>query len=146
MFKWFITAHERASVTTALEEMYGLGEGDCMGTHKESQPKRVQRDEEDVNKIIDCFSSNLMSNPFDGDDDSPLLNIATGVILPAESAENLLKSTEMGKKKMEAFIQDRLHTSKVSFWEPLKQLKIKTFASTKQESNTEIHQRESCHH
>ena len=81
-----------------------------MGTHEESQPKRVQRDE---------------SNPFDGDDDSPLLNIATGVILPAESTENLLKSTEMGKKKM-----DRLHTSKVSFWEPLKQLKIKTFAST----------------
>ena len=101
-----------------------------MGTNKESQPKRVQRDEEDVNKIIDCFSSNLMSNPFDGDDDSPLLNIATGVILLAESAENLLKSTEMGKKKMEAFIQDRLHTSKVSFWEPLKQLTIKTFAST----------------
>ena len=32
---------------------------------------------------------------------------------------------------MEAFIQDRLSTNKVSFWEPLMQLKIKTFASTK---------------
>ncbi|CAH3173624.1 unnamed protein product [Porites lobata] len=72
-----------------------------------------------------------MTNPFECDADNQLLNIATGVVLPPESAQRLLESTEIGKKNMEAFIQDRLNTNKVSFWEPLKQLKIKTFASTK---------------
>lgn len=129
--RWFLTAHERASVTTALKEMYAIRDSDRMGTHKESQPKRVQRDEEDVKKLIACFSSNLMTNPFECDADNQLLNIATGVVLPPESAQRLLESTEIGKKNMEAFIQDRLNTNKVSFWEPLKQLKIKTFASTK---------------
>ncbi|CAH3155591.1 unnamed protein product [Porites lobata] len=121
----------KASVTTALKEMYAIRDSDRMGTHKESQPKRVQRDEEDVKKLIACFSSNLMTNPFECDADNQLLNIATGVVLPPESAQRLLESTEIGKKNMEAFIQDRLNTNKVSFWEPLKQLKIKTFASTK---------------
>ena len=45
--RWFLTAHERASVTTALKEMYAIRESDRLGTHKESQPKRVQRDEEE---------------------------------------------------------------------------------------------------
>ena len=118
-------------MTTALKEMYAIRESDRLGTHKESQPKRVQRDEEDVNKILACFSSNLMTNPFDCDADNQLLNIATGVVLPVESAKSLLDSTEKGKKSMKEFIQDRLDTNKVSFWELLKQLKIKTFASIK---------------
>ena len=71
--RWFLTAHERASVTTALKEMYAIRDSDRMGTHKESQPKRVQRDEEDVKKLIACFSSNLMTNPFECDADSQLL-------------------------------------------------------------------------
>ena len=72
--RWFLTAHERASVTTALKEMYAIRDSDRMGTHKESQPKRVQRDEEDVKKLIACFSSNLMTNPFECDADNQLLN------------------------------------------------------------------------
>ncbi|CAH3184788.1 unnamed protein product [Porites lobata] len=96
--RWFLTAHERASVTTALKEMYAIRDSDRMGTHKESQPKRVQRDEEDVKKLIACFSSNLMTNPFECDADNQLLNIATGVVLPPESAQRLLESTEIGRK------------------------------------------------
>ena len=103
--RWFLTAHERASVTTALKEnMYAICDSDRMGTHKESQPKRVQGDEEDVKKVIACFSSNLMTNPFECDADNQLLNIATGVVLQPESAKSLLESTEIGKKNMEAFI------------------------------------------
>ena len=34
--RWFLTAHERASVTTALKEMYAIRDSDRMGTHKES--------------------------------------------------------------------------------------------------------------
>ena len=118
-------------MTTALKEMYAFLDNDRKGTHKESQPKRVQRDGEVVKKIIACVSSNLMTNPFECDADNQLLNIATNVVLPPESAKSLLESTEIGKKNMEAFIQDRLNTNKVSFCEPFKQLKIETFASTK---------------
>ena len=52
-----------------------------------------------------------------------------------DSRDGIKKAAEAidGKRILHiiAFIHDRLNTNKVSFWEPLKQLKIKTFASTK---------------
>jgi len=47
--RWFVTAHERASVATALKEMYAIRGSDRMG-----------------------FSSNLMTNPFECDADNQL--------------------------------------------------------------------------
>ena len=61
--RWFLTMHERASITTALKELYGL-QDDGNSVHKEVTPRRVQRDEEDVKKMIGCFSSGLMTGPF----------------------------------------------------------------------------------
>lgn len=32
--------------------------------HKEATKARVKRDEDDVNKLLSCFTSGLMINPF----------------------------------------------------------------------------------
>ena len=42
--------------------------------------KRVKRYEENVSKLVDCFSSRLMSNPFVQEMES-LVNFATCVVL-----------------------------------------------------------------
>ena len=54
---WFLTCHERTSITTALKDMYALQDSDRVGTHKEAAPKRVRRDENDVEKLVACFHS-----------------------------------------------------------------------------------------
>ena len=82
--RWFLTIHERASITSALKAMFGLQDGE-QASHKEAAPRRVRRDEEDVKKMISFFSSGLMTNPFNLDSDA-LLNIATGVVLPEDVA------------------------------------------------------------
>ena len=46
--------------------------------------------------MISCFSSGLMTNPFNLDSDA-LLNIATGVVLPEDVAQTLVHSTEKGR-------------------------------------------------
>ena len=125
---WFLTMHERASITTALKELYGL-QDDGNSVHKEVTPRRVQRDEEDVKKMIGCFSSGLMTDPFTQDSDV-LLNFTTGAVLPGDVAESLVSSTEKGREQMNNFVEKRLATSVISFWEPLRKLKIKTFSST----------------
>ena len=61
--RWFLTAHEHASVTTALREMYGNDESNRR-SHKEAAPQRVKRDEEDVRKLMSCFSSGPDDQPF----------------------------------------------------------------------------------
>ncbi|CAH3166536.1 unnamed protein product [Porites lobata] len=49
--RWFLTIHERASITCALKAMFGLQDGE-QASHKEAAPRRVRRDEEDVKKMI----------------------------------------------------------------------------------------------
>ena len=89
--RWFLTIHERASITSALKDFYGLQKSNN-GPHKEAKSKRVQRDDEDIKKMIACFSSGLMADPFSNDADLPL-NIVTGVVLPSDVAVKLLSST-----------------------------------------------------
>ena len=64
--RWFLNVHERASVATTLKEMYGFKDSDQV-THKEAAPKRVKRNEDDVRKLGNCFTSGLVTNPFSDD-------------------------------------------------------------------------------
>ena len=123
-----MTIHEQTSITSALKDIYGLQESNN-GPHKEATSKRVQRDDEDIKKMIACFSSGLMADPFSNDADL-LLNIATGVVLPSDVAVNLLSSTNAGWKQMTIFIEKRIGTNETSFWEPIPRLKVRTFNST----------------
>jgi hypothetical protein len=126
--RWFLTSHERASVTTAVKDMY-MQERDIVHPHKEAGTKRVARDEADVQKLITCFTTELMSNPFTQDSDS-LFNFATGIVLPTDIADDLLGSTEKGRDQMNNFVEKRLNTNEISFWDPIANLKVKTFHST----------------
>ena len=113
--------------------MFGLQDGE-QASHKEAAPRRVRRDEEDVKKMISCFSSGLMTNPFNLDSDA-LLNIATGIVLPEDVAQTLVHSTEKGRQQMKTFVEQRINSNAVGFWEPIPNMKIKTFSS----ANKKIH-------
>ena len=77
----------------------------------------------------------MMTDPFSEDAGQELLIFATGVVLPTDIAENLLKSTEKGREQMDTFVEKRLNTSEVSFWDPVPNLKIKSFSTTTKETN-----------
>ena len=126
--RWFLTSHERASVTTALKKMF-TQEHDHVDIHKEAGAKRVARDEGDVQKLVSCFTTELMANPFTQESES-LVNFATGVVLPNDSADVLIRSTEKGREQMNTFVEKRLNTNQVSFWDLIPKLKVKTFEST----------------
>ena len=71
-----------------------------------------------------------MINPFSPENES-LVNIATGVVLPADIARDLVQSTNKGKEMMNTFVEKRLNNiNQVSFGDPISQLKKKTFEST----------------
>ena len=106
-----------------------MPERDIVHPHKEAGTKRVARDEADVQKLISCFTNELMSNPFTQESDS-LFNFATGIVSPTDIADNLLRSTEKGCDQMNNFVEKQLNTSEVSFWDPIANLKVKTFHST----------------
>ena len=68
-----------------------------------------------------------MANPFTQESES-LVNFATGFFLPSNSADGLIRSNEKRREQMNTFVEKRLNTNELSFWDP--NLKAKTFEST----------------
>ena len=118
--RWFLTSHERASVITALKDMFTQERG-RVDVHKEAAAKREARDEADVQRLISCFKSDLMSNPFTQETES-LINFATAVVLPVVIADGLVSSTKKGREQMNTFAEKRLNTNQISFWDPIPKL------------------------
>lgn len=131
--RWFLTCHERAAITTATKDMCGLHDSDRVGTHREGASKRVERDEADIQKLLKVITSGMMTDPFSLDEEEdgalPLVNIATGVVMPSDTASHLLNSYNTGTTQMMEFVEQRLNTNKVKFFDAIPNLKIKTFAS-----------------
>lgn len=113
--RWFLTSHERAAFITAVKQMCGIGDQDRVGTHN-------------VWKIVSCFESGLMKDPFSEESDT-LSNITSGVVLPTDVAEHLVTRVEEGQEQMNSFIQQCLNSNDVSFWNASPSRKIKTFSS-----------------
>ena len=120
--------HKRAAIISAVRRMCRSDNPDRISTHKEAALKRVERDENDVQKIVTCFKSGLMKDPF-VEESGSLSNIATGVVLPGDEAKRLLASEEKGKAQMNSFIEQRLNTNTVSLWDAIPNLKINTLSS-----------------
>ena len=56
-----------------------------------------------------------------------LINISSGVPLPSESEEYLLKSEERGREQHSNFVKERILTDEVSFHSPIKRNKLLNF-------------------
>ena len=67
-----------------------------------------------------------MTNPLKLEEIQSLVNVATGVVLPENVAECLLACKRKGQGQMTKFIDERLNTNEVSFWDPIPKLKVKT--------------------
>ena len=135
--KWFLTSPDRAAITTATKIMCGLEENAPVGLHKECGSNRIKRDEADIQKLLSMFKSKLMTNMFELPHGSEsecvqLVNIASGVVVPTEMVQSLVHAKDIGREKMDTFIQDRMDSNTKSFWDAIPQLKLKTFANLAQ--------------
>ena len=79
-----------------------------------------------------------MNDPFSNDAREELLNFATGAVLPTDISDNLLSSTEKGREQMDTFVEKRLSKCEVLFWDPLLNLKIKTFSCTTKKTQVKV--------
>ena len=69
-----------------------------------------------------------MTNPFSLESD-PVVNFATGVVLPDDVAETLVNSTKKGRDQMNNFIKKRINSNTTSFWDGIPRNKVKSFSS-----------------
>ena len=80
-----------------------------------------------MTKVVACFKSGLVKDPFSKESNS-LSNIATDVVLPI--AERLVTSVAKRQEQINSFIEQCLNSNNVSFWNAIPSPKNKTFCST----------------
>ena len=129
--RWMLTAHARASFVDRCRERASSHPQDEIKGHKESGSVRKRSDEEDVQKVMEVISQ--WRNPFETADD--LVSLSSGSIASSALKEDLLKAEEKGKSTLVSFVQDRLTSSAVGFFETLPRLKLGKFGEVKKTVN-----------
>ena len=105
--KWFLTAHQRSSIVTAIKDMCNVSNED-FSTHKEAGSNCTIKDESDVQAIISTINT-VMKNPFAGYDCDVLLsNLARGISLPEAETDKLLQCQKAGEEARDEFVASRM--------------------------------------
>lgn len=94
--------------------------------HKEIGKSRIKRDEEDVRKVMEVVSN--WTNPFEPSEE--LASLSSGCVVTKTIKSDLLAAKEKGTEALTAFVEDRLLSDSVGFFDPLPKLRLGTFRDT----------------
>ena len=61
--RWFLTIHERATITAETKELCRMNDDDRVGSHKETGSRRLTKGESEVQKVVNTVLD-VMVDPF----------------------------------------------------------------------------------
>ena len=119
--RYYITADYRRLCVRQLHEMVNMGYKSH--GHPDLQHSHINRDERDIQQILDLFDS-VWKNPFEDDN---LSNIATGVNASPDVQVDILAAHDKGVISYNKYIEERLSASRSkSFMDTIPKLKLNT--------------------
>ena len=119
--RWLLTAHSRALFVDKCRVMTGKKEDNRL--HKETGKSRIKHDEEDVRRVMEVVSN--WTNPFEPSEE--LSSLSSGCVVTETIKSDLLAAKEKGTEALTAFVEDRLLSDSVGFFDPLPKLRLGTF-------------------
>ncbi|XP_077968888.1 uncharacterized protein LOC144422864 [Styela clava] len=132
--RWLLSHHQRALISMACREM--AGKDSTRRQRKDLDSANSIRDEQNVQSIVDTVT--FMTDPFDLECDS-LMNLSSGSVASDAIKMDMEDAFRLGKNNADLFCQNRiLANSTVSIFTPIKQLKLKTFASGSAKINEKV--------
>ena len=120
--RWCLTYNERAKLSDDTKEMFGIRTAKDGVGHKDLGKARVQRDEDDVQRLMSHFRTYDVFRKTEN-----LVVVTTGDVASEEIKQDLLGAEEIGNTIVNEFVQVRLIKKEVKFHDSLKQQKLKTF-------------------
>ena len=88
--------------------------------HKDTGKSRIKRDEEDVRKVMEVVSN--WTNPFEPSEE--LASLSFGCVVTETIKSNLLAAKEKRTEALTGFVEDRLLSDSVGFFDPLPKFPI----------------------
>ena len=130
--RWFLSR----PITAKYAIMYASSQSVSSTKHHTDTPFHTHAYNKCVTKMLDLFQNDCFIDPFSLDFPvSRLINIATGIEVPPDVENSLLKCRENGRKQLASFVEQRLMVNdegqKKSFYDPLPRSKVLTFSTAK---------------
>ena len=117
------------AITTPVKEMCGMQDADTVGTHKETAPKRLERDEADIQKLLTIVNTGQITEPFcleEAQEDSHNILTTNQHCHRSGNSPGFCRETTA---QMLTFVEQRLNKHEKNFWDAVPNLKIKTFST-----------------
>ena len=125
--RWLVTSSMRTEIVNRVLDIAGLSPNDDESNNKETNPKRVERDANDLIKLSRSILD--MVNPFDANiNKDALFNIKTGKKASPAAEQYLLSVASEGERKRDAFIKE-CDEDESRFEKPIKKSTIVNFAT-----------------
>ena len=125
-YRWCVTRHYRTKLVEATLFLADIFP-DELSVHKEFQPAQIKSSETATSQMKGAIVN--FTDPFAVENKEELFCLASGKPAPQDVRKDLLEAHERGQTAMDEFIQSRLVDKSVPFHDPLRRLKLKTFAS-----------------
>lgn len=124
--KFFLISPEMARLASEAQHMAG-----CVSSarkeHHALSATVLQNHENSVLKLTATMKS--FTNPFsvEGDD---LFNLVTKSVMPENVKQDVCNQGEIGQEMFDAFVAQRIKSSSVNLWAPMKKRKLATWTTT----------------
>ena len=131
MQRWVLSSHNTATLIADLRKSLNLGIGDS--TAKDLSSKRIRFDENAVKKCYQLINS--WTNPFTKT--SNISCLSSRLVPCYEVQYDLFEAQKIGKLCLDIFITERIETSNIDFYAPIKKNCLHTFEKEKKNSQIE---------
>ena len=126
-YRWCITRHQRALFLEATRDRVGINR--CSANTCCTRKSDLKHMEKDVQRVHQAFQNFINPMSCTNDTDSNLYCLSSGKPASGDVADSLLSFVSCGDAAAQTFIQDRLISKSVKFHEPIKKMRMKTFAN-----------------
>ncbi|XP_065683225.1 uncharacterized protein LOC136096041 [Hydra vulgaris] len=118
--RWVLTSHTVLKCISILKNDMGI-------TNKKQTPKDLKPSRKDFNNGCVERALILITNwgPFENRDS--LINIYSEIEAPDELKDNLLNAQSIGEAEFQRFFRERIQSSTVSYYAPIKRCRLQTF-------------------
>ena len=131
--RWMLGAPEVTSILEDFEGLFKHTRTDLRDLHHDEGFASQMNFKRDVEKLVNGWES--IGNPF-SEEIPKLINIYSRSVPDDEVAECIFSLHNLGKVKYESFVNEVLVQKKKSFWDPIKQNKLKLFGSKTSSTST----------
>ena len=124
--KYFLIAPELARLAEKAKQMAGTSPKTAKHHHSLTNAVR-SRQEKNIEQLATTIRT--FTNPF-LEEGSDLYNLATKVVMPEKTKEDLCQQSAIGKQLFGRFVEERIKSNKLSIWSTMKKRKLNTWKST----------------